>query len=153
MSHDPLLPGTQLRDQVSWGEIPAALFQRGDRRLEAHTYLSDGFGLRKRIESLGSRSAPLGEFAEIWQPSRLKSYVVPPGRGLPFLSAGQVFEAQPRVRKWIAAAMVKDVERRYLEKTWLLLSCSGQVGKVTAVYDEHLEKVITHDLLRIVPRN
>lgn len=49
--------------------------------------------------------------------------------------------------------MVPAVESRYLSPDWLMLSCSGEVGRVTAVYDEHLDKVITHDLLRVVPRD
>ncbi|MFB9749732.1 hypothetical protein [Leifsonia shinshuensis] len=91
--------------------------------------------------------------ADVWQPLRLKGFQVDPGKGLPFLSAGQVFESQPRVRKWLAAAMVPRSETRYLQPDWIMMSCSGEVGRVTAVYDEHLNKVITHDLLRIVPRD
>ncbi|MET7135873.1 hypothetical protein MT994_17370 [Cellulosimicrobium sp. MI9406] len=147
---------THLKDldrSVAWGEVAVSLFSSGDRRLEAHTYLADGYGLRKRIETKDGISVPLSTLARVWQPSRLKGYVVPAGKGLPFLSAGQVFEARPRVRKWIATAMVRDAVLRQVEKEWLLLSCSGEVGKLTAVYDEHLHKVITHDLLRIVPHN
>ncbi|MEU4313941.1 hypothetical protein [Nocardia sp. NPDC024068] len=48
--------------------------------------------------------------------------------------------------------MVKDASSREVKRDWLLLSRSGEVGKLTAVYDEHLGKVITDDLLRIEPR-
>ncbi|WP_163633483.1 hypothetical protein [Microbacterium sp. B35-04] len=95
----------------------------------------------------------MSKVADVWQPSRLKGFQVDPGKGLPFLSAGQVFESQPRVRKWLATAMVPRSETRYLESDWIMMSCSGEVGRVTAVYDEHLDKVVTHDLLRVVPRD
>jgi hypothetical protein len=95
----------------------------------------------------------MAELASVWQPSRLKGFQVAEGKGLPFLSAGQVFESRPRVRKWLAEAMIPAVETRYLEPEWLLMSCSGEVGRVTAVYREHLGRVITHDLLRIEPRD
>lgn len=136
-----------------WGSVPLSVTYSGQRRLEARTYLTDGYGLRRLIEDGASRHVPLSQLAAVWQPSRLKGYVVAPRNGLPFLSAGQSFEAQPRVRKWIAAPMVPDAADRYVDDTMMLLSCSGEVGRVTAVYDEHVGVLITHDLLRVVPNS
>lgn len=135
-----------------WAAVNSRVLTGGDRRLEASTYLTDGYGLRQGVEAI-AESVPMSEMAKVSQPSRLKGFQVDDGKGLPFLSAGQVFEAKPRVRKWLAEAMVPNVELRRVDPTWLLMSCSGEVGRVTAVYDEHLDKVITHDLLRIVPKD
>lgn len=134
-----------------WAPVKASLFIGGQRRLEARTYLTDGYGIRQRMVSVSGATLPVSAIAEVWQPSRLKGFVVAQDMGLPFLSAGQVFEAKPRVRKWLAPALTTEVERRQVDRSWLLLSCSGDVGKLTAVYPEHVNKVITHDLLRIVP--
>lgn len=124
----------------------------GDTRLEASTYLRDGYGF-VRLANQCPNHMRLEELADIWQPNRLAGYTVPEGKGLPFFTAGQVFEDFPRVRKWLAAPFVPQAAARYVKKDWLLLSCSGVVGNVTAVYPHHLCKVITHDLLRIVPKN
>lgn len=124
----------------------------GDTRLEASTYLRDGYGFVRLAKQCASHMR-LEELADIWQPNRLAGYTVPDGKGLPFFTAGQVFEDFPRVRKWLAAPFVPQVEARYVKKDWLLLSCSGVVGNVTAVYPHHLGKIITHDLLRIVPKD
>lgn len=124
----------------------------GDTRLEASTYLRDGYGF-VRLANQCENHVRLGDLADIWQPSRLAGYTVPDGKGLPFFTAGQVFEDFPRVRKWLAAPFVPQAEARYVKQDWLLLSCSGVVGNVTAVYPHHLNKVITHDLLRIVPKD
>ncbi len=136
-----------------WGDVRSNLLSSGERRLEARSYLTDGFGLRRRIEALDSGWKRFGEVAEVWQPSRLKGYVVPPGSGLPFLSAGQAFESKPRVRKWLAEPMVRDWRSRTVDTSMILLSCSGEVGRVSAVYDEHLNVVLTHDLLRVESKN
>lgn len=146
-------PRRQLLPDAHWGHVSASLLTRDQRRFEARSYLTDGFGLRRRIEAHEGGWTTFNEVASVWQPSRLKGYTVPEGKGLPFLSAGQVFEARPRVRKWLAAPMVPALETRYLDASMIMLSCSGEVGRVTAVYDEHLETVVTHDLLRIVPRD
>lgn len=124
----------------------------GDIRLEASTYLREGYGLTRLAKQVPGHTS-LGELADIWQPSRLTGYTVPEGKGLPFLAAGQVFEDFPRVRKWLAKPFVPQLESRYVDRSWLLLTCSGVVGNVTAVYPHHLNTVITHDLLRIVPKN
>ena len=137
---------------VLWAPVSSTVLTRGERRLEASNFLTDGFGLRQGLEAVSS-TVPMAEMAEVWQPSRLKGYQVRAGKGLPFLSAGQVVESQPRVRKWLAEAMVPAVESRYLNPEWLLMSCSGEVGRVTAVYEEHLDKVVTHDLLRVVAKD
>ena len=124
----------------------------GDIRLEASTYLREGYGLVRLANQVPGRLL-LGDLADIWQPNRLAGYTVPEGKGLPFFTAGQVFEDFPRVRKWLAKPFVPQVNERYVQQSWLLLTCSGVVGNTTAVYPHHLNKVITHDLLRIVPRN
>ncbi len=124
----------------------------GDIRLEASTYLREGYGLTRLAKQVPGH-ATLGELADIWQPGRLTGYTVPEGKGLPFLTAGQVFEDFPRVRKWLAKPFVPQLESRYVSQDWLLLTCSGVVGNVTAVYPHHLNTVITHDLLRIVPKD
>lgn len=124
----------------------------GDVRLEASTYLRDGYGF-VRLANQCDNHKRLGDLADIWQPSRLTGYAVPKGKGLPFFTAGQVFEDFPRVRKWLAAPFVPQADSRYVKQDWLLLSCSGVVGNVTAVYPHHVDKVITHDLLRVEPKD
>ncbi len=124
----------------------------GDVRLEASTYLRDGYGF-VRLANQCDNHKRLGDLADIWQPSRLTGYTVPEGKGLPFFTAGQVFEDFPRVRKWLAAPFVPQADSRFVKQDWLLLSRSGVVGNVTAVYPHHLNKVITDDLLRIEPKD
>lgn len=131
------------------GAVPISVVAGGERRLEARTYLTDGFGLRQRIEALSDAWVRFEDIASVWQPSRLKGYVVAEGRGLPFLSAGQAFESRPRVRKWLAKPMIPDWETRLVSPSTILLSCSGEVGRVSAVYPEHDGIVLTHDLLRV----
>jgi hypothetical protein len=142
----------ELDSGVLWAPVSSKLLTRGERRLEASTFLTDGFGLRQGLEALDS-TVEMADLAKVWQPSRLKGFPVDDGKGLPFLSAGQVFESQHRVRKWLAEAMIPAIDTRYLDAGSLLLSRSGEVGRVTAVYDEHLNKVITDDLLRIDPHD
>ena len=141
MTNAPLVKNVKLSTVLS-----------GDMRLEASTYLRNGYGF-VRLARQCDNHMRLGDLADIWQPNRLTGYTVPKDKGLPFFTAGQMFEDFPRVRKWLAAPFVPQAESRYVKQNWLLLSCSGVVGNITAVYPHHVDKVITHDLLRVVPKN
>ena len=136
---------------VVWAPVSSRLFTGGQRRLEASTFLTDGYGLRQGLEALPS-SVSFSSLAEIWMPGRLKGYTVDEGRGFPYLSAGQVFESEPRVRKWLAEGMLKDAPSLQVNTDWLLLSRSGEVGRVTAVYAAHINRIVSDDLLRVVPK-
>ncbi|WP_146003668.1 hypothetical protein [Enorma phocaeensis] len=141
-----------MSEKITARPVSVSAILGGDIRLEASTYLRDGYGLTRLARQTPGCSV-LGELADIWQPSRLAGYEMPAGKGLPFMTAGQVFEDFPRVRKWLAKPFVSQEQSRYVDSSWLLLSCSGVVGKVTAVYPHHLGVVVTHDLLRIVPKD
>jgi type I restriction enzyme S subunit len=137
---------------VLWAPVSSRLLARDARRLEASTYLTDGFGLRQGLEAVDS-TVRFSELVAAWMPGRLKGYTVDEGRGLPYFSVGQVFEGQPRVRKWLAEGMLKDPDSLRVDPSWLLVSRSGEVGRVTAVYREHDGKIISDDMVRISPHN
>ena len=139
--------------EPAWGVTQASVIGQGERRLEAEMYLSDGYGLRAAIEARPVGWKPLVELADVWQPSRLKGIVVPPASGTPFLAAGQVFEARPRPHKWLSIAKTPNAAERFVQAGTILVSCSGNVGRVTIAYRPHLDTLITHDLMRIEPRD
>lgn len=153
LSNQPSEPDRSrgLEVPVTWGVVRSSVLRHGDRRIEAETYLSDGYGRRMSIETRPDGWSRLRAYANVWQPSRLKGITVPDGLGTPFLSAGQMFEAQPQPRKWLASHRTPDVRSRLVRPGTLLLSCSGTVGRATLSYSVHADHIITHDLLRIEP--
>ncbi len=123
----------------------------GDRRLDAEVYLSEGFLKRRGIEQSSLTAVPLGELANIWQPSRLKGIQVSREHGVPFLAATQVFDIWPTPRKWLAPSRTPNVSERYVDAGWILVTCSGSVGDAIITYTPHEGIVISHDILRIQP--
>src|SRR5882724_4220783 len=89
--------------QAKWSAVPSNVFWQGDRRMEAETYLSSGYGLRVAIEGRPGGWKRFDKLARVWQPSRLKGIQVSPEFGTPFLAATQVFDIRPVSRKWLAA--------------------------------------------------
>lgn len=133
--------------------MSARLLMNAERRMEAENYLSSGYGTRLAIESRGNGWTKLSDFARVWQPSRLKGIQVSPNFGTPFLAATQAFDFQPIPRKWLALARTQDASERFVERGLILVTCSGSVGRATLAFKPHLNTLITHDLLRIEPRD
>lgn len=132
--------------------LPISVLASGERRLEAETYLTGGYGLRIQIQSALAHRR-LTDLAEIWQPSRLKGTQVAESDGIPFFTATQVFDIRPSTRKWLAPSKTPDLSRRTVERGWILVTCSGSVGDAIMSYGPHLESVISHDLLRVQVRD
>lgn len=142
----PLVPPPVLASSVR-----ASTLAVGDRRLEAESYLTDGYILRQRIEKLGSTNLEI--LSGVWQPGRLKGIQVGREKGLPFLAATQVFDMRPTPRKWLSPSHTPDVDDRYVKNGWILVTCSGSVGDAIIAHEPHDKIVISHDLMRIVPKS
>lgn len=104
-----------LSADVEYVSLPVSAIARRERRLEAETYLTGGYGMRVQFQSAVDHQQ-LGELAKIWQPYRLKGVLVAPDHGLPFVTAAQVFDIRPVPRKWVAPAKTPDLQRRLVER-------------------------------------
>ncbi len=107
--------------------------------------------MARRVKAVPS--AALADFAEVWQPGRLKGITVSSEHGAPFFPATQVFDIRPFARKWLAPSRTYDLEKRYVEPGWILVTCSGTVGDTIISYSPLVGVIISHDLLRIQVRN
>jgi hypothetical protein len=120
--------------------------------MEAETYLSSGYGIRMAIQSKRGGWARLDQLARVWMPGRLKGILVSREIGTPFLAATQVYDIRPIPRKWLALARTDDAESRFVTSGMILVTCSGSVGRPTLAYRPHENTLISHDLLRVEPK-
>jgi len=134
---------------AEWQALPSSALCGGDRRMEAETYLSSGYGLRKAIEARRGHWVPMSRMARAWMPSRLKGIQVGPDHGTPFLTAMQVFDLRPTPRKWLALARTHDAQDRFVRSGTILVTRSGSVGRPTVAYSVHENMLISDDLLRV----
>lgn len=138
---------------AKWGEVKTSIFWGGDRRMEAENYLSSGYGIRLAMDARTTGKTTLGELAEVWQPSRLKGIQVSKAYGTPFLAATQVFDLRPVPRKYLSLNRTDSVPERMVERGQIMVTCSGSVGRATLAQIPHEHTLISHDLLRVTPRN
>ena len=85
---------------VEAATVRASVLAAGDRRLEAETYLTEGYRLRQRIEKIGV--ARLETVARVLAAGTSQGIQVARDHGVPFLAATQVFDIRPTPRKWLA---------------------------------------------------
>lgn len=135
---------------VTSASVTVSAINVGDRRLEASSYLTDGYGIAQSLRATAV-CLPLAQLARTWQPNRLKGIQVDEGFGTPFVAATQVFDVKPIPRKWLALARTHGAKERFVTDGTILLTCSGSVGRATLAFQAHKEKLISHDLLRVEP--
>ena len=128
--------------------MKASLLFRAGRRLEAGTYLGEGYATQLAIESKPTGWTPLCAVARTWQPSRLKGIQIAPQHGTPFLTATQVFDVRPIPRKWLAIDRTPDRRERFADHGEILLTRSGNVGRATVAHLTIKDVLISDDLLR-----
>jgi type I restriction enzyme, S subunit len=148
ISEQPVVPATTA--PAKWGVTSASLLSRYDYRLEASTYLSDGYGRRIALESRPAGWRRLEKWAKVWQPGRLTGVIVEPQDGIPYLAPGQIFEARPRARRFLSARKTIGIDACFVDPRTILVTRSGTVGKSTMAYDAHVDCVFSDDLLRVI---
>lgn len=134
---------------VEWSSLSASTLFGGERRLEAESYLAEGFYARVKLESRPTGWCYMGDLVDVWQPDRLKGTLVDPSYGVAFLSATQVFDLRPQPRKWLAADQIRNAEALRVESGKILVTRSGTVGRATLARAAFEGFLISDDLLRV----
>src|SRR5262249_9215405 len=128
---------------VVCGSFSVHELSQQERRFESEAYLTGGYAIRHAIQSSNVAYRRMVELADIWMPGRLKGIKVAPGSGKPFFAATQVFDIQPVARKWLAPSHTADLENRFVQRGWLLVTCSGNVGEAIIAYAPHEGVIIS----------
>lgn len=135
--------------ELKSASVPASLLSLGDRRFEAESYLSTGFGIRAAIEATRAGWTRFERLANVWMPGRLKGIQVSRDFGMPFLAATQVFDVRPIPRKWLSLFPISDSEGRRVTPGTILVTRSGAVGRPALAHAPHDGMLISDDLLRV----
>lgn len=130
--------------------VSSAEFARGDRRIEASTYLSSGHAIRRAIEQKTGWK-PFSEFARAWAPPRIKQIFVDREHGVPYLNTSQVFETRPMPRKFLALGKTTKAESRIAKAGKILVMASASPGRTTLVTAAHEGSLLSHHFMRIDP--
>jgi len=107
--------------------------------------------IKNLIASKSGKTKRLGSVAKSFVPPRFKrAYVKDPSDGVPLLQGMHILQIKPQDIKYIWNNM-KNLELYIIRKDWILVTCSGTIGRLSLVRDYWGEWAATNHLLRIVP--
>ncbi|HLL89080.1 MAG TPA: hypothetical protein VK324_07230 [Tepidisphaeraceae bacterium] len=138
---------------TTWASVRAASLWAGERRMDAESYLSSGFGIRLAIEGKPAGWSRLGSQARAWAPPRIKTILVAPEHGVPYLNTSQAFEFRPSPRKWLALGKTLKGDARLVREGTVLVMASANVGRTTVAVKAHEGHVVSHHFMRVEPTN
>ncbi len=149
----------EIRDRGWWVSIPVTTLPvdwlyEGEHRLDGRYYADRAFAARRIVEGSELKTRQLGDAVEdVFLLGRFKRiYARDPEAGWPYLTATEALDFRPTSDRWIASEHApRDAERHFAREGWILLTCSGTVGRLVIASKRLEEFFLTHDLIRIVP--
>lgn len=106
----------------------------------------------KNLEKGKHKTRRLGDnLGEVFIPGRFKRIYVEKEHGIPLLSGTQVVQIKPYDLKYISTKVTKQIENWIVRLGWVLVTCSGTIGRVSIVPKEWDEWAISQHVLRIIP--
>jgi hypothetical protein len=153
----PLTSPTEIRpSEWPWhvpnvGSVGVSLLAGSQRRMEAESYLTDGYGIRLAIEAKPSGWIRFSKFASAKAPPRIKQVLVSAEHGIPYLNTSQVFDVHPKPRKWLAMSKTTKAEDRLVKEGTILVMASATVGRAIVATEVHENTFISHHFMRVSP--
>jgi type I restriction enzyme S subunit len=111
-----------------------------------------------KLKATGKSVVKLGKVADVHIPNRLKRVYVKEEYGLPFLQTSDLNQIRPRLLKYLSRKVTKNLEHWVIHKGWVLLPCSGTMGRrmgkaslTPSKWDgwaatQHIARIIPHKL-------
>jgi hypothetical protein len=133
------------------GSVRVSLLKNAQRRMEAESYLTDGYGVRLAIEAKPTGWVRFSELASATAPPRIKQILVSPEHGVPYLNTSQVFDSRPKARKWLAMGKTTKAQERLVKEGTILVMASATVGRAIVATKVHENTIISHHFMRVAP--
>ena len=143
---DMIMEGIQIVD------VPIHWVHEGEKRLDAGFYAQDVITARILLEKISQhlKIQTVGDLTkDIFHRTRFKRKYVSKKEGLPFLTPTDVFMFPLRPRKF-----VKDPpDGLTVSKDWILITCSGTVGRTIITNSAISKCILSHDIIRVIPKS
>ena len=154
----PAKPETPAVSVESWSVSVEEIFKNADVRLDATHFDPKTAGAIEELESAGVKLKPLSGFAAVELRSQFtRIWAKDIEHGLPYLPATDLLSllalgvpaGGPR---YLSHATETNIDSLIIREGWLLMTCSGTIGRVFYVPKRFDGWAATHDLIRIMPK-
>jgi type I restriction enzyme S subunit len=122
-------------------------------RLDAGFYnprVAEALAILKRS---GVKTRTLGQVTErVFIPPRFKRIYVDKQHGVPFIQGSHIVHFYPADIKYLSRAAHKRLDRWIIKAGWVLVTCSGTIGRVTIAPPSWNDWAASQHILRIIPK-
>lgn len=136
--------------------VPAYWLFRGENRLDGGYYTTEVNAALRAVNDCGFEVQPLEKVTgNIFVLDRFRRvYARDKASGWPYLSASEALNFRLHSDRYIAKDHApKSATYHFAKPGWLLATASGSVGRMVLVTKRLSKYFLTHDLLRIVPKD
>lgn len=128
------------------------LRQTHSLRLDASYFNPAVAHVLETLRHSGMKLETLGEItSRVFIPPRFKRIYVQREYGVPFLQGSHVVHFQPADLKYLSQKAHAKLERWIINSGWILVTCSGTVGRVAICPPEWDKWAASQHILRIIP--
>lgn len=127
---------------------------RDNLRLDAGFYNEATMQAHRAMASSGLIMKRLGDVTEnIFIPPRFKRVYVDKEHGVPFLQGTHIVHFRPTDLKYLSRSAHRNLDRWIIKSGWVLVTCSGTIGRVTIALKQWNNWAASQHILRIVPKS
>lgn len=121
-------------------------------RIDASFYNRASLRAIAALEQSDMDIRPLGDLVDrLFIPPRFKRIYVDREHGVPFLQGGHVVQLEPADLKYLSRTAHRMLDRWIIQSGWILVTCSGTVGRVAMAPPNWDGWAASQHILRIVP--
>lgn len=144
-------------EPTAWSLSVERIFASGGLRLDASHFDPGLDSCVSALKASGLALKPLDDLAELSLPGRFERvWAADERHGLPYLNATDLLSlfaiGAPSKERYLSRESHVDIDALVIRRNWLLMTCSGTIGRVFHVPKRLDGWVATHDLIRIAPK-
>ena len=123
-------------------------------RLDAGYYNESTMQAHRAMAASGLAMKKLGDVTEnIFIPPRFKRVYVDKEHGVPFLQGTHLVHFRPTDLKYLSWSAHKNLDRWIIKAGWVLVTCSGTIGRVAIALEQWDDWAASQHILRVVPKS
>lgn len=123
-------------------------------RMDSSYHINETITYRKHLTACPHSVTTIGAESEKIFLGNIFSrvYVADKEHGVPYLSASEMQKSDLNTEKYLSKKQADHLRYLMLDSGWILISCSGTLGKCVYTDKRYAEMIGTHDLIRLVPK-
>lgn len=148
------------RASVDTWEVPLQdIYDNKDFRLDASHYDREMATALQALRRSGYELKPLSELAHVLLPGQfVRIWATDEDHGIPYVNATDLMSLTGIGKlsdktRYLSRQTETNIDDLIINAGWILLTCSGTIGRVFYVPDRMDRWVATHDLIRIIPKD